>query len=84
LPVTMTVLTNRIATVETEIEQLLYELEDIIAEILENMSPPSQTPRTGLNNELILYLGVGVLALGTITMIVGTGIAISAGKKNKN
>jgi len=80
LPGTLTVLTNRITYVENEIEELLYELEDIIAGILDSMSPPLPTPRSVRNNELILYLGVAVLAIGVVTMIVGTSIAVTAGR----
>ena len=83
LPGTLTVLNNRIATVETEIEELLYELEDIIAEILANMSPPSPMPRTGLNSEMLLYIGVAVFALGVVTMIIGTSVAVAAGRRKK-
>ena len=83
LPSTLTVLEGRIMTVENEIQELLNDLDEIIAELLESMSPTGSTPRTGRNNEMLLYLGIAVLALGVVTMIVGTSVAVAAGRKRK-
>ena len=78
----LSLLTNRLSTVEYEIESLLYELEEIIAEIIANMAPTAPTPTSGRNNEMLLYIGIAVLVLGLFMMIVGAGIAVFAGKRS--